>query len=279
MSRNIMLITGVSSGLGKALAEEALRQKWRVVGTVRKEADRQNFEALDPEHAIGRILDVTHTATVPKVVADVEGTIGPVDVLVNNAGYGLFVTIEEAPLEEVRQQFETNVFGQIAVLQAVLPYMRQRRRGHVLNVTSMGGLVAFPIVGIYNASKFAMEAVTEALAQEVKDFGIKVTAIEPGMFKTDWIGRSLRRVEPTISDYDALRKRHDETPLHWNGDLAKAAQAILTIIAAQNPPSHALLGSIADRLVGQKLENVRKEFAAGKELSAWTDAVQLNPMR
>jgi hypothetical protein len=136
MSRNTMLITGVSSGLGKALAQEALRQNWRVVGTVRKEADRQNFEAFDPEHAIGRILDVTETATVRKVVADIEGAIGPVDVLVNNAGYGLFATIEEAPLEEVRQQFETNVFGQLAVLQAVLPYMRQRRRGHVLNVTS-----------------------------------------------------------------------------------------------------------------------------------------------
>jgi NAD(P)-dependent dehydrogenase (short-subunit alcohol dehydrogenase family) len=273
MSRNTMLITGVSSGLGKALAEEALRQNWRVVGTVRKEADRQNFEALDPEHAIGRIFDVTDTATVRKVVANIEGAIGPVDVLVNNAGYGLFTTVEEAPLEEVRQQFETNVFGQIAVLQAVLPYMRQRRRGHILNVTSMGGLVAFPMVGIYNASKFAMEAVTEALAQEVKDFGIKVTAIEPGMFKTDWIGRSLHRVEPTISDYDGLRKRHDETPLPWNGDLAKAAQAMLTIIAASNPPGHVLLGSIADRLVGQKLENLRKEFATGEELSAWTDAV------
>ena len=121
-------------------------------------------------------------------------------------------------------------------------------------------------------------ALIEALAQEVKDFGIKVTAIEPGMFRTDWIGRSLRRVEPTISDYDALRKRHDETPLPWNGDLAKAAQAMLTIIAAENPPGHVLLGSIADRLVGQKLENLRKEFATGEELSAWTDAVQLTPM-
>jgi NAD(P)-dependent dehydrogenase (short-subunit alcohol dehydrogenase family) len=212
MANKTMLITGVSSGLGKALAEQALIRGWTVVGMVRKEADRQNFEAISPGHAIGRILDVTDTAAVPKVVADVETAIGPVDVLVNNAGYGLFATIEEAPLEEVRQQFETNVFGQIAVLQAVLPYMRQRRRGHILNITSMGGLVAFPLVGIYNASKFAMEAVTEAVAQEIREFGIKVTAIEPGMFKTDWIGRSLRRAESTISDYDALRKRHDETP-------------------------------------------------------------------
>jgi NAD(P)-dependent dehydrogenase (short-subunit alcohol dehydrogenase family) len=243
-----------------------------VVGTLRKEADRQNFEAISPGHAIGRILDVTDTAAVPKVVADVETAIGPVDVLVNNAGYGLFATIEEAPLEEVRQQFETNVFGQIAVLQAVLPYMRQRRRGHILNITSMGGLVAFPLVGIYNASKFAMEAVTEALAQEVREFGVKVTAVEPGMFKTDWIGRSLRRAVSTISDYDALRKRHDETRLPWNGDLTKAAQAMLTIIAAENPPGHVLLGSIADQLVGQKLETLRKEFAAGEQLSASTDA-------
>src|SRR5262249_20096066 len=153
---------GVSSGLGKALAEEALRQNWRGGGTGRKKAGRQNFEKFDPGNAIGRILDAPDSATVRKVVADVEGAIGRGDVLVNNAGYGLFATIEEALLEEVRQQFETNVFGQIAVLQSVLPYMRQRRRGHVLNVTSMGGLVAFPLVGIYNASKFAMEAVTEA---------------------------------------------------------------------------------------------------------------------
>jgi NAD(P)-dependent dehydrogenase (short-subunit alcohol dehydrogenase family) len=271
MANKIMLITGVSSGLGKALAEQALSRGWRVAGTVRKETDRQNFEAISPGHAIGRILDVTDTAAVPKVVADVETAIGPVDVLVNNAGYGLFTTIEEAPMEEVRQQFETNVFGQIALLQAVLPYMRQRRQGHILNITSMGGLVAFPLVGIYNASKFAMEAVTESLAQELREFGIKVTAIEPGMFKTDWIGRSLRRVPPTISDYDAFRKRHDETPLPWNGDLTKAAQAILTIIAAENPPGHVLLGSIADRLVGQKLETLRKEFAAGEQLSASTD--------
>jgi NAD(P)-dependent dehydrogenase (short-subunit alcohol dehydrogenase family) len=271
MSEKTMLITGVSSGLGKALAEEGLHQGWRVVGTLRKDADRLNFEAISPGHAIGRILDVTDTAAVRKTVADVEGAIGAVDVLVNNAGYGLFATVEEAPLEEVRQQFETNVFGQIAVLQAVLPYMRQRRRGRILNITSMGGLVAFPLVGIYNASKFAMEAVTEALAQEVREFGVKVTAVEPGMFKTDWIGRSLRRAESTISDYDALRKRHDETPLPWNGDLTKAAQAMLTIIAAENPPGHVLLGSIADRLVGQKLETLRKEFAAGEELSASTD--------
>jgi NAD(P)-dependent dehydrogenase (short-subunit alcohol dehydrogenase family) len=271
MAKKTMLITGVSSGLGRTLAEEALRQGWTVVGTVRKEADRQKFEAINPGHAIGRILDVTDTAAVPKVVAGVETAIGPVDVLVNNAGYGLFGAIEEASLAEVRHQFETNVFGQIAVLQAVLPYMRQRRRGHILNMTSMGGLVAFPLVGIYNASKFAMEAVTEALAQEIREFGIIVTAIEPGMFKTDWIGRSLRRAETAISDYDRLRKRHDETPLPWNGDLTKAAQAMLTIIATENPPSHVLLGSIADRLVGQKLETLRKEFAAGKQLSASTD--------
>jgi hypothetical protein len=121
MSKKTILITGVSSGLGKALAGEALRQGWRVVGTVRKEADRQNFEATNAGRAIGRILDITDTAAVPKVVAEVETAVGAVDVLVNNAGYGLFATIEEAPLEEVRQQFETNVFGQIAVLQAVLP--------------------------------------------------------------------------------------------------------------------------------------------------------------
>ncbi|MBW4594146.1 MAG: SDR family NAD(P)-dependent oxidoreductase [Brasilonema angustatum HA4187-MV1] len=272
MKENTILITGVSSGLGKALAEEALHQGWRVVGTVRSEEAVAKFEATKPGHAFGRILDVRDTVRMADLVAEVEANVGAINVLVNNAGYGLWSTIEEAPLDEIRQQFEVNVFGCIAMLQAVLPYMRKRRAGRILNITSMGGLVTFPMVGIYNATKFAMEAVTEVLSQEVKSFGILVTAVEPGVFKTDWFGRSQRQAPATIRDYDALRKGRNEQPMPFSGDLTKGAKAILTILADPNPPGHALLGSIADEYVGKKLETLHQEFTAGKELSASTNA-------
>lgn len=272
MTQKTILITGVSSGLGKALAEEALQQGWRVVGTVRNDDDLVTFEAIHPGQAFGRFLDVRDALRMPQLIADVEANVGSVDVLVNNAGYGLSATIEEAPLGEIREQFEVNVFGCIALIQAVLPYMRKRRSGRILNISSMGGLLAFPGVGIYNATKFAIEGITEALSQEVREFGILVTAIEPGLFKTDWSGRSLRNGPATISDYDPLRKARDMRAINWNGDLVKAAKAMLTILADPNPPGHLLLGSIADQLVGKKLDALISEIAQYRELSISTDA-------
>ena len=274
MAQQTILITGVSSGLGKSLAMEALQQGWRVVGTVRKEEARAAFEAAKPGSAFGRILDVRATERMPALIDDVERSVGPIDVLVNNAGYGLMSTIEEAPLYEVREQFEVNVFSCLALLQAVLPGMRQRRSGRILNITSMGGLLTFPGVGIYNATKFAMEGITETLRQEVRDFGILVTAIEPGMFKTDWSGRSLRTGPQAIRDYDAQRKARQQQTLNWNGDLAKAARAMMTILADPNPPGHLLLGSIADELVSQKLDILHREFETYRELSLATDLDQ-----
>ncbi len=266
-----ILITGVNSGLGKALAEEALAQGLRVVGIVRKEGDRAQFEAGKPGSAFGRLLDVRETGRMPEVIAEVESTVGPIDILVNNAGYGLASTVEEAPLDAVREQFEVNVFGQIAMLQAVLPFMRKRRAGRILNITSMGGLLTFPGVGVYNATKFAMEGFTEVLRQEVREFGIHVTAVEPGAFKTDWDGRSLHSAPATIADYDAQRKARAEAGFTWDGDPRKAAQAMLTILRDPMPPGHLLLGSIADRLVRQKLETLQAEIAAYRELSLGTD--------
>ena len=266
-----MLITGVSSGLGKALAEEALEQGWRVAATVRKEEDRAAFEASKPGQAFARLLDMRETARTAEVVRELEEQAGPMDALVNNAGYGLWSTIEEAPLDEIREQFEVNVFGQMAMLQAVLPGMRARRAGRILNITSMGGLVALPSVGVYNATKFAMEGITEALRQEVEEFGILVTAVEPGMFKTDWAGRSLRHGPETIADYSGLRKRLAEREMKWNGDVTKAAKAMLTILEEPNPPGHLLLGSIANELVEEKLKTLRGEIDAYQEMSVGTD--------
>ena len=240
------LITGVSSGLGSALAEAALERGDKVAGTLRNEAGRAGFEQLAPSRSFGILPDVTDEASVREGVEDALRRTGGIDVLVNNAGYGFEGAIEEASLDQVRAQFAVNVFGAVSVIQTVLPYMRSRRAGHIVNITSMGGLTAFPGVGIYNGSKYALEGISEALAKEVKPLGIKVTIVEPGPFRTDWAGRSMVHAERTIEDYDAtagayrrvLAQRNGRQP----GDPRKAAEAIMLAVAADEPPLHLLLG-------------------------------------
>ena len=228
MSKKTILITGVSSGLGRALAVEALEQGHQVLGTVRNEAARQIFEALKPGAAIGRVLDIRDDAAIAKLVENFESEIGPIDVLVNNAGYGHEGTLEESPMDELRDQFAVNVFGAVAAMKAVLPFMRERRKGHILNVTSMGGLMTMPGISFYHGSKFALEGISASLGKEVKPFGIAVTAVAPGMFRTDWAGRSMVRSERRVSAYDEVfepirkgrKKRNGQQP----GDPAKAAR-------------------------------------------------------
>jgi NAD(P)-dependent dehydrogenase (short-subunit alcohol dehydrogenase family) len=271
----LLLITGVSTGFGRALSEAALAKGYRVVGTVRSEAAKKEFEALKPGQAIGRVLDVTNFAGIAPLVEEIEKTAGPIDVLVNNAGYGFEGILEESTLEEVRHQFDVNVFGAVAMIQAVLPGMRKRRAGRILNITSMGGYITFPGIGIYNGSKFALEGISEALAKEVKGLGIHVTAVGPGGFRTDWAGRSLVRKERSIADYDAVfdpvRKRRQDMSGKQTGDPKKAAAAMLTLIEAENPPMHLLLGSDALRLVREKLDFLKSEFDAWEKLSLSTD--------
>ncbi|GAA0322431.1 oxidoreductase [Actinoallomurus spadix] len=269
------LITGVSSGLGRAFAAGALRAGHTVVGTVRKQADAEDFAALSPEHAHARLLDVTDEAAVRSVVADVEDSVGPIDVLIANAGYGVEGTFEETPLSELRAQFEVNVFGAAATVRAVLPYMRERRRGHVLAVTSMGGLAAFPGVSAYCGSKYALEGILEAVGKEVAGFGIHVTAIEPGSFRTDWAGRSMVRVPRGISDYDELfepiRAARQAASGNQLGDPEKAAAAVLRILDEPDPPAHLVLGSDALRLVRAARAELDKDLDTWEELSRSTD--------
>ena len=270
-----LLITGVSTGFGRALAEAALAKGYRVVGTVRSEADKAAFEALKPGRAFGRMLDVTDTANIAPTVAEIEKSVGPIDVLVNNAGYGFEGILEESSLDEIRHQFEVNVFGAVAMIQAVLPFMRQRRSGRILNITSMGGYITFPGIGVYNGSKFALEGISEALAKEVKDLGIHVTAVGPGGFRTDWAGRSMIRKDRSIADYDAVfdpvRQRRQDMHGRQVGDPKKAAAAMLTLIEAENPPMHLLLGSDANKLVREKLDFLKSEFDAWEKLTLSTD--------
>jgi len=271
----LFFITGVSTGFGRALAQAALADGHRVVGTLRDQTALGEFELLGPGRAIGKLLDVTHTDAIAGAIADIEGKVGPIDVLVNNAGYGYESLLEESTLDEWRKQFDVNVFGAVAMMQAVLPYMRRRKRGHIINITSMGGYITGPGIGAYNGTKFALEGISESLSKEVKDFGIKITAVAPGAFRTDWAGRSMVRAQRSIPEYDAvfnhLRERRQAISGQQPGDPAKAARAILEIVAASEPPVHLLLGPDAVRLVNEKLDALRAELKSWESLSKSTD--------
>ncbi|WP_175760492.1 oxidoreductase [Burkholderia ambifaria] len=274
-SGNLMLITGVSSGFGRALAQEALAAGHTVVGTVRSDDARRAFEALSPHAAIGRVLDVTDFERIDAVVADIEASVGPVDVLVNNAGYGHEGILEESPLSEMRRQFDVNVFGAVAMMKAVVPFMRERRRGRILNITSMGGHITMPGIAYYCGSKFALEGISETLGKELEPFGIAVTAVAPGSFRTDWAGRSMARTPRSIADYDAIfdpiRQAREEKSGRQLGDPAKAARAMLAVIAADRPPAHLLLGSDALRLVRAKWSALEDEMRAWEAVTVSTD--------
>ena len=249
MTSRKWLITGVSSGLGREIAKAALAIGDEVAGTVRGEADRAAFDALAPGRAIGLIMELTDEAAVRAAVGEAERRMGVIDILVNNAGYGLVGAVEEASLAEARAQFEVNLFGTMAVIQAVLPGMRARRAGRILTVTSVSGLAAWGGTGVYCASKFALEGLTQALAQEVAELGIKVTNIAPGGLRTDYAGRSLVLTKNTMADYEGAagfaRRVLKDGAGRESGDPAKAAAAVLKLAEAENPPMHLLLGQDA----------------------------------
>jgi NAD(P)-dependent dehydrogenase (short-subunit alcohol dehydrogenase family) len=274
-SNKTLLITGVSSGFGRALAQEALAVGHKVVGTVRSAQAKREFESVCANAAWGHVLDVTDFDAIDGVVADIEADVGPIDVLVNNAGYGHEGIMEESPLSEMRRQFDVNVFGAVAMMKAVLPFMRERRRGHILNITSMGGYITMPGIAYYCGSKFALEGISEALSKEVKPFGIAVTAVAPGSFRTDWAGRSMTRTPRSIADYNdifnPIRQAREEKSGKQLGDPRKAARAMLAAIAADHPPAHLLLGSDALGLVRDKLSALNVEISAWEATTVSTD--------
>ncbi|USI73488.1 oxidoreductase [Sphingomonas morindae] len=274
-SRKTFLITGVSSGLGRAFAQGALEAGHRVIGTVRRPDDAQALAALAPDRAHVLQLDVTDYPAIPAAVADAESRAGPIDVLVNNAGYGHEGVLEESSMDDLQRQFAANVFGPVAMMKAVLPGMRARRRGHIVNVTSMGGFITMPGISFYCGSKFALEGISEALGKEVRGFGIRVTALAPGQFRTDWAGRSMDRTPRSIADYDAvmdpLRAARQAKSGNQPGDPSKAARALLALVEAENPPTRLFLGADALALVDQKLDAIRAERDAWDALSRSTN--------
>lgn len=275
MTNKIILITGVSSGFGRAFAEAALAEGYTVIGTVRNEDAQKEFETIEPKRTKSVVLDVTNFAAIDPSIAKIEREIGPIDVLVNNAGYGHEGILEESPLQDMRHQFDVNVFGAVALMKAVLPTMRKRRSGHIINITSMGGYITMPGIAYYCGSKFALEGISEALAKEVKGLGIHVTAVAPGSFRTDWAGRSMVRTSRNIADYDPLfdpiRKAREEKSGRQAGDPTKAAQVLLKVLATENPPVHLLLGSDALKLVREKIDSLNGEIAAWEDMTLSTD--------
>ncbi len=243
------LITGCSTGLGRALAEAVLDRGDNAVVTARTTAHVQDLQDAHPDNAFALALDVTDPAQVTQVVQAAVDRFGAVDVLVNNAGYGYRAAIEEGDTGDVQQLFATNLFGAVAMVTAVLPGMRSRRSGAIVNISSIGARISPPGSGYYAASKAALEAVSASLLKEVSPLGIKVVVVEPGGFRTDFAGRSLQQSPGSIADYAETagprRKENDRVHGTQPGDPAKAAQAMITAVEAQNPPFLLLLGQDA----------------------------------
>ncbi|MBO9723803.1 MAG: oxidoreductase [Novosphingobium sp.] len=274
MSRRTFFITGANSGFGFAIANAALEAGHRVIGAVRSETARDRLAEHLPE-IVTVLCDVTLFETVAGIVERADSDHGPIDTLINNAGYGHEGVIEESSLEEMRRQFDVNVFGAVAVAKALLPRFRERRRGFIVNVTSMGGMITMPGIGYYCGSKFALQGISEVMRAEMAPFGVHVTALCPGSFRTDWAGRSMVRSPRAIADYDALfdpiRTARKEKSGKQAGDPARLAQAVLALIDADAPPPQLLLGSDALRLVRQRQMQMVNEIEEWESLTISTD--------
>jgi len=239
------LITGCSTGFGREIARAALEAGHSVVVTARRVEAVQDFADEFGDRALPVALDVTDGGQIAAAVTIAEKAFGGIDVLVNNAGHGYLSAVEEGEDAEVRKLFDVNYFGAVDMIKAVLPAMRTRGSGHIINISSMTGLVANPPNAYYSSTKFALEAVTEALATEVRPLGIKVTAIEPGAFRTDWATRSMKESDAPITDYADVAARKDlikQFADHLPGDPRKVAEAVLMVTKLDEPPLRLLLG-------------------------------------
>lgn len=269
----LWLITGVSSGLGRSMAIAALEAGFAVVGTVRNEVDARSFENL-PGRAHARILDVGDHGAVSGVVEEIERTLGPVSVLVNNAGYGQEGPLEAIAISDLQRLYDVNLFGALRLCQAVIPSMRARGDGRIINISSATTLGAAPAIGAYSSSKAALNCLSEVLAKEVGAFGIKVTAVLPASFRTDWAGRSLTRTGEGDSHYGHLaetRAARAARDGRQAGDPARFAAAILALAADENPPLNLLLGASALRGARARIAQMEAEVIASEPAALATD--------
>jgi NAD(P)-dependent dehydrogenase (short-subunit alcohol dehydrogenase family) len=260
----VWLITGCSTGFGRELAKEVLAKGYKVAVASRKTSDVDDIVAAYPNTSIAIQLDVTNESEIKSSVAQTMSHFGQIDVLVNNAGIGYFGSIEESEDAEVRKMFEINVFGLAKMTQEVLPHMRKQRSGHILNIASIAGLRSFPGVGFYNATKYAVDGFSEALAKEVGPLGIKVTIIAPSGFRTDWAGRSANESPANISDYTetAYKNKDNIRGISGNqaGDPIRGVKAMIQVVESENPPMRLLLGVAALKGAREKLEELKHDF-------------------
>ena len=263
MAKN-WLITGIGSGLGRATAEAALARGDTVAGIVRRTEAAEEFQALAPGRAFAFLADVRDREAVFAAVERAWETLGGLDLVVNNAGQVLESYVEEAQPDAIRALFDVNLIGPLSVIQAVLPHFRKAGRGHVVNISSAGGIVGVPAIGLYSATKFALEGMSEALAQEVRPFGLHVTIVEPGSFRTNLLVKGRTAIASAIPEYEealgAFRQRITQRGGQEPGDPTKLAQAMLVLADAEDPPLRLALGDDAIRMALGKAEAIRQDI-------------------
>ena len=268
-------ITGASTGFGRLLAEELLKRGERVAATARDSAKVRDLETQYPDTARAFPLDVTEPAEIEETARQAIAAFGHIDILVNNAGYGVNGAIEEVAEEEFEPMFQTNIYGLIRTTRAFLPHFRKRRSGHIFNFSSIGGLIGTAGWGFYNTTKFAVEGFSEALAAEMKPLGVHVTVIEPGPFRTDFLGRSGKLAQRELPEYaetagkarEYLRTQAGKQP----GDPQRAIEALIAVADSPNPPLHLILGKIALTRFRDKLSQWQKEIAVWESVTAGAD--------
>lgn len=271
----VWLITGASSGFGAELAKAVLASGDKVAATFRKAEQASAFSQANGGNALGIVLDVTDEAQVQSGVQQARERFGRIDVLVNNAGYGTLGAIEEFSMEEIRAQMETNVFGLIAVTKQLLPLMREQGSGHIINISSQAGIRAAAGFGVYNTSKFAVEGFSEALSHEVAPFGIQVTIVEPGPFRTEFLAGSMQQAKEKLDVYQASTVGQTYKYVESNngkqeGDPVKAAQAIVDYVKNGNKPLRLPLGKAPLLAIRAKLKQVEEDVTANEQIAAST---------
>ncbi|PHX72158.1 MAG: short-chain dehydrogenase/reductase [Opitutia bacterium] len=271
----VWLITGCSSGLGRALAARVLARGHRLIATARQPETLDELVAADPSRCRALALDVADASQVAPVVAQASEIFGRLDVVVNNAGYGLVGAVEEYDEAQITRNFETNFFGALRVIRAALPILRAQRRGHFVNISAAAVIANYAGFSIYGATKWALEGLSESLAAEVRPLGLKVTIVQPGPFRTEFISRSLERASASIPDYEPssgkFRRFLETMNGRQPGDPAKAADAIIAAVESDNPPLRLVLGKYAIDKTRRKLGSAARELDAASAAGLATD--------
>ena len=279
-SKPVWFITGCSTGFGRELSVILLKRGYRVVATARDKAKVEDIVAGNPKNGLALALDVDKQGQIDAAVKAAEARFGRIDVLVNNAGYGYLAAVEEGDDADIRAMFETNFFGLAALTRAVLPIMRAQKSGAIVNISSVGGFIGFPGSGYYAATKFAVEGLSESLSKEVGPLGIKVIVVEPGPFRTDWAGRSLKTPRKPVDAYadTAIARRRQIQGISGSqaGDPVRASEAIIATVEKKDAPLRLPLGGVAYDAIAAEIAALRKEHESIEAVARGADYPKAN---